>query len=55
MKYIVWIKMSAADKEWEPNGDGPMGLKTAERVDREIREDFKIPTKVLPAGKRPEL
>lgn len=61
-KYIVWIRASHDDAglpiekpTWEPNGDGPMGLKTAERVAREVREDFRIPTRVFQDGYQPKL
>ena len=50
-RYIVWIKERG--QGWEPNGDGPMGPKTAERVAREIKEDHRIPTKALPVGETP--
>ena len=62
VKYIVWIKCrfdDCGDKVenpvWEPNGDGPMTSKTAERVAREIREDFGVrcQAKFLPVGEEP--
>lgn len=46
-QYIVWIRETDT---WEPNGDGPMGEKTAERVAREIEHDCHIPTRVFPVG-----
>lgn len=62
MKYIVWLRFSpksaAFHREvadtWMPNGDGPMGPKTAERIAREIKEDHSgIETKVLPMTEQP--
>jgi hypothetical protein len=50
-KYIVWIKEKGSN--WEPNGDGPMGIKTAERVAEEVGKMFQIPTRVLPEGQSP--
>ena len=60
-RYIVWLKFNekaaAIHKEpagvWMPNGDGPMGPKTAERVAREIAQEFGIQTRVLPEGDTP--
>lgn len=52
MRFIVWIDQG---KGWEEQGDGPMGEKTAERVAREIRADFKIPVRMLPEGQEPLL
>ncbi len=49
-KFIVWIREKG---QWVENGDGPMGKATAERVAREVAKDFKIGTKVLPAGTEP--
>jgi hypothetical protein len=34
-KYIVWVKERGG--EWEPNGDGPVTAKTADRIVRELR------------------
>ena len=50
MKYIVWIKENG---KWVEQGDGPMGPKTAERVAKEIQQDFGITTRVLPVGLQP--
>ncbi len=44
MRYRVEIK---EDGRWVDQGDGPMGKATAERVAQEIRQDFKIPTRVV--------
>jgi len=52
MKYIVWVRERG--KRWEPNGDGPLTLKEAERIAKEIRKDCGVPTKVLPVGQTPE-
>jgi hypothetical protein len=48
-RYIVWIKESAAEP-WVEQGDGPMAKATAERIAREIRTDFRISVRVVPAG-----
>ena len=51
-QYIVWINESG--QGWEPNGDGPLGPKTAERIAQEIRRYcFGCKTKVLPVGEDP--
>jgi hypothetical protein len=47
MKYIVWIKENGA---WVEQGDGPLTKKTAERIARELREDFGSKTEVRPAS-----
>lgn len=59
-RYIVWIKSRfneaghwVEDPIWEEQGDGPMGPKTAERVAREIAQDFGCRTMVLPVGRKP--
>lgn len=46
-KYIVWIKENG---QWVEQGDGPLGLATANRIAEEIRKDFRIATKVEPAN-----
>lgn len=62
MRYIVWLKYNEKAARthqetpgaWLEQGDGPVGPKTAERIAREIREDFGgIQTKVLPEGQQP--
>ncbi len=50
MKYIVWVKENG---QWEPNGDGPLTLKQAERIATEIRRECRVATKVLPANESP--
>jgi hypothetical protein len=50
MKYIVWIK---EDGIWQEQGEGPMTLREAERIAREIRQDCGVRTKVLPVGVEP--
>lgn len=51
-QYIVWIREPG--QSWEPNGDGPMGPATAERVAKEIRESFyRCKAKALPTGVKP--
>jgi hypothetical protein len=45
MKYLVFIDEGNG---WEPQGDGPLGLKTAERIAREIREECHVKTKIEP-------
>jgi len=63
-QYVVWVTHSDNTPEcyrndmpagvWEPNGDGPMGPKTAERVAREIHGMAPgIRAKALPVGQRP--
>lgn len=49
-KKIVWIKENGS---WVEQGDGPLTPKTAERIAREIRQDFGIPVKILPVGQTP--
>jgi hypothetical protein len=46
-KYIVWVK-DRSDSEWEPNGDGPMTQKDADRVVRELRGTCRA--RALPVG-----
>lgn len=46
-KFIVWVKEGG---RWEPNGDGPMSGKDAQRVAKEIKRYCGCPAKVLPAG-----
>ncbi len=52
-KYVVWIKERGRGL-WTDNGDGPMTLKQAERVSKELRTDFRIPVKILPEEIVPE-
>jgi len=52
MRYIVWIKERG--QPWEPNGEGPLTLKQAERIAKETRQDTGVPTKVLPVGQEPK-
>ena len=42
-KYIVWIK---EDGRWVEQGDGPLTLKTAERIAKEIRRDCRVAARV---------
>lgn len=49
-QFVVWIK---EDGQWVEQGDGPMGRATADRVAREIKQDFDIAVKVLPVGQEP--
>ena len=51
MKHLVWLK-ETADARWEPNGDGPLSEKTAQRIAREIRH-LTAATRVLPVGTDP--
>jgi hypothetical protein len=51
MKYIVWVREKG---RWEPNGDGPLTQKQAERIAKEIRQECNVPTKVLPVGQEPK-
>lgn len=57
MKYIIWLKedrewkgMCLPEGRWVEQGDGPLTRKTAERIAREIRQDFGIPVRILPVG-----
>jgi hypothetical protein len=51
-QYIVWINED--HQGWEPNGEGPMGPKTAERVAAEIRRYCPgCRAKALPVGQEP--
>jgi hypothetical protein len=47
MKYIVWINEG---NRWEEQGEGPMTLKQAERIAREIRSECRCRAKYLPVG-----
>lgn len=49
-KYIVWIKENG---EWVEQGDGLLTLKTAERIVRELRQDFGGSYRILPEGVTP--
>lgn len=57
MKYIVWIRERDALTRklgpWIENGDGPVTQHTADRMVRELREDFGLPVRALPAGQTP--
>lgn len=46
-KYIVWINEGAG---WEEQGEGPLTLKQAERIAREIRQDCGCRALVRPVG-----
>lgn len=46
-KYIVWLK---EDGIWVEQGDGPLTLKTAERIVRELRRECGGAYKILPVG-----
>lgn len=50
MRYLVWIK---EDGVWVEQGDGPLSLRTAERIAHEIKQDCRVPAKVLPVGQQP--
>lgn len=51
-KFIVWIKEKR--QQWEPNGDGPMTQKAAERIAKEIRQGCPgTLAKALPTGNDP--
>jgi hypothetical protein len=61
-KYIVWIKCRRSEmgfeipreeRIWEEQGDGPLGVKTADRIAREIKQAHDIRTLVLPVGRTP--
>lgn len=47
MKFIVWIR---EDGQWVEQGDGPLSKVTAERIAREIRQDFGIGVRVIVDG-----
>lgn len=47
MKFIVWIR---EDGQWVEQGDGPLSKVTAERIAREIRQDFGIGVRVVVDG-----
>lgn len=49
-KYVIWLKEKG---EWVEQGDGPLTLKTAERIVRELRQDFGGAYKILPVGDEP--
>ena len=46
-RYVVWIKEPG--EPWAEQGDGPLPLRTAERICREIHEICHIPARVFPA------
>lgn len=50
MKYIVWVREGGY---WYPNGDGPLTKKQAERIAREVRQECRVNTKVLPVKNQP--
>ncbi len=52
MKYVVWVKERG--HAWEPNGEGPLTLKQAERIAKETKQDCRVPVKVLPVGEQPQ-
>lgn len=59
-KYTVWVFYNKKQAEfhethpgWEPNGDGLMGSKTAERVASELTKSFGLQTKVMQSGELP--
>lgn len=49
-KFVIWLKENG---HWIEQGDGEMTLKTAERIVRELRQDFGGAYKILPAGSTP--
>jgi len=50
-KYIVWIREPG--RHWEPNGEGELTEKQAQRIARETVRDFHIPVRVYPVGQEP--
>jgi hypothetical protein len=57
-RWIVWIKEKAESGPyewgpWQPNGDGPMTEREAQRIAKEIRQDCGVKTWALPAGMEP--
>ena len=51
-KYLVWID-EGEGAGWEEQGDGPLTLKQAERISREIRKECGCKVKYLPVGQKP--
>ncbi len=49
-RFIVWIR---EDGQWVEQGDGPLSLVTANRIAKELWQDFRVATKVLPDGISP--
>jgi hypothetical protein len=45
MKYLVLIREKG---QWVEQGDGPLTLKQAERIAREIQADFGVRTRAVP-------
>lgn len=43
-RYCVEVKERGI---WEAQGDGPMSKATAERIAREIKQDCRVPTRVV--------
>jgi hypothetical protein len=43
-KYIVYIK--DREDQWKPNGDGPMGQKTADRIVKELKQMGGVATSI---------
>jgi len=52
MKHIIWFKENG---KWVEQGDGPLTMKTAERIVRELRAEVGGIYKVLPVGEVPSL
>jgi hypothetical protein len=52
MKYLVWV-IERAGGRWEPNGDGELTMKQAERIVKEIRS-LCFAVRVRPVGYGPE-
>lgn len=51
-RFIIWLR---EEGEWVEQGDGPLTQVQAERIAREIRQDFGLRTKILPVGQAPEV
>lgn len=61
MKYLVWVKDDPSEnvpecysvgKTWTPNGEGPLSLKTAERIAKESTSRY-TRVRVLECGLTP--
>ena len=53
-KYIVWVD-ERDGKGWHEQGNGPLSLKQAERIAKEIRQDCGCRVTIKPDGFLPVL
>jgi hypothetical protein len=51
-KYLVWVD-EGEGAGWEEQGDGPLTLKQAERITREVKSECGCKAQFLPVGQKP--